>query len=86
MLYRRTLSIRERALPTDHPLCADTLRCLADISRKQGKNWLAEQLYGRAKAISERAFGVDHSRTTRTPEILESLQVAGGEYRRAGQM
>ena len=86
MFYRRTLSIRERALPTDHPLCADTLRSLADVCRKQGKDWLAEQLYRHAKAVSERAFGIDHSRTTRTPEILESLHVAGGEYRRAGQM
>ena len=50
-LYKRSLTIWEKALGPDHPAVATSLENLAALYRKSGRNEAAEGLEKRATAI-----------------------------------
>lgn len=59
-LYRRALSIKQRALGDRHPELATTLNNLATLLRKAGRHREAEPLYLRALALLEAAVEPSH--------------------------
>jgi tetratricopeptide (TPR) repeat protein len=59
-LFKRVLSIREKALGASHPDVAATLNNIAAVNASQGKYDEAEGLYQRALAIREQALGEGH--------------------------
>ena len=59
-LYKRSLTIWEKALGPDHPNVAASLNNLAELYYDQGKYSEAEPLFNRSLAIRERALGPDH--------------------------
>jgi tetratricopeptide (TPR) repeat protein len=60
MFYLKSLAMREKFLGADHPDVATTLKNLAELYHKEGRNQEAEPLYRRALAISEKRFGENH--------------------------
>ena len=66
-LYKRALTIQEKALGTSHPDVAQALGSLAVVYELQGKYADAEALYKRALAIREKALGADH------PDVAATL-------------
>jgi tetratricopeptide (TPR) repeat protein len=75
-LYKRALTIHEKALGQDHLATAQTLNNLALLYDSQGKYADAEPLYKRALSIYEKALGKDHPYTA---TILDNL---GGSMNR----
>lgn len=71
-LYKRDLSISEKALGPDHPSVGTSLNNLAGLYDSQGKYDLAEPLYKRSLAIREKALGPDH------PDVGSSLNNLAG--------
>jgi tetratricopeptide (TPR) repeat protein len=67
-LFWRSLAIRERALGSEHPDVARSLKNLAAISLQQRDHAEAEALYRRAVTILEKSLGVNH------PELVASLE------------
>lgn len=59
-LYRRALSIKQRALGDRHPELATTLNDLGTLLRKAGRHREAEPLYLRALALLEAAVEPSH--------------------------
>jgi len=59
-LYKRSLTIWEKALGPDHPDVAASLNNLASLYKSQGQYAQAEPLYKRSLAILEKALGPDH--------------------------
>ncbi|HLL77786.1 MAG TPA: CHAT domain-containing protein, partial [Pyrinomonadaceae bacterium] len=59
-LYRRALSIRERALGAEHEDVAASLNNLAAIRQALGDYEQAERLLRRARAVMEKALGAEH--------------------------
>jgi tetratricopeptide (TPR) repeat protein len=78
-LYKRSLSIREKALGPDHPGVARVLGHLADLYQAQGRYADAEPLYKRALAIQEKTLGPDH------PDVAVSLNNLAELYRTQGR-
>ena len=85
-MYRRALSIQERALGPDHPAVANTLNNLSAFLDQQGRSPEAEALQRRALAILEKRVGPLHPDTAATlttlalsldrqGKVLESEQV-----------
>lgn len=66
-LYRRALSINEKALGPGHPAVARDLNNLAQLLKATNRLEEAEQLMHRALAIDEESFGPEH------PEVATSL-------------
>jgi tetratricopeptide (TPR) repeat protein len=65
LLFKRALAIIEQAT---------SLNNLAEIYRAQGKYDDAEQLFKRALAIQEKAFGPDHPDTHAVSDNLHAMQ------------
>ena len=79
-LYKRSLSIREKALGPDHPDVGTTLNNLAGLYRAQGRYSDAEPLYKRCITIVEKALGPDHPSVGTTLNNLAALYRAQGRY------
>lgn len=62
-LYQQALSIKQKALPPEHPSTATTMHELARLYRAQGRYAEAEALYQQALAICEKTLGSDHPST-----------------------
>ena len=56
-LYKRSLSIKEKALGPNHPSVATSLNNLAALYKTQGDYAKAEPLYKRSLSIKEKALG-----------------------------
>jgi tetratricopeptide (TPR) repeat protein len=82
-LYQSALTIRERALGSEHPDTATTLHHLAWLYRDQDQGERAELLYQRALAVRERALGSEHPSTASTLNHLAELYRSQGQYGRA---
>jgi hypothetical protein len=59
-LCQRTLAIREKVLPSNHPDVATSLNNLASLYEMQGRCSEAEPFYQLKLAILEKAFGPEH--------------------------
>jgi tetratricopeptide (TPR) repeat protein len=64
-LFKRALSIKEKALGSDHLEVADALHDLAECYRKQSRLSEAEPLYLRALSTVEAAGSLEHPAVTR---------------------
>ncbi len=74
-LYRRSLTIYEKALGPEHPHVATALINLAGLYQAQGNYAEAEPLFQRSLAIMEKVLGPDH------PHVALSLNnLAGLSY------
>jgi len=69
-MYRRALSIQERALGPDHPAVANTLNNLSAFLDQAGRSAEAEGLQRRALAILEKRVGPLHPDTAATLTTL----------------
>ena len=78
-LFKRALTIREKALGPDHPDVATTLNNLAELYHDQGRYADAEPLYKRSLAILEKALGPDH------PDVATDLNNLAELYRDQGR-
>jgi hypothetical protein len=86
---KRSLSIRETALGSDHPSVAGSLNNLGQLYLDQGRDAEAEPLLKRSVAIYETALGPDHPHVTAPLNNLAWLaydrsdwQSAAGYWRR----
>jgi tetratricopeptide (TPR) repeat protein len=79
-LLERALTIRERALGSEHPETAAGLNNLALLYQKQGKYGEAEPLLERALTIRERALGSEHPETAAGLNNLALLYQKQGKY------
>jgi tetratricopeptide (TPR) repeat protein len=71
-LFRRGLTLRERAEGPDHPRTAESLRKLAWLFDYEGRYAEAEPILRRSLAIREAAFGRDHPNTAKDLRYLAS--------------
>ena len=78
-LYRKALSIWEKALGPDHPDVARGLRNLGSCFVQEGKQRGALELFQRSAAIFEKTLGSRH------PETLNVLQDLSRAYRASGR-
>src|SRR5712691_3830004 len=74
-LYKRALSIRERALGPEHPDVGATLNNLAELYWSQKKYAAAQPLYQRALTIVEKTVGPE------SPELGAALNNLADVYR-----
>jgi tetratricopeptide (TPR) repeat protein len=79
-LAQRALTIREKALSSDHPDVAQALNNLAELYRAQGHYADAEPLYKRALATWEKALGPDHPNFATSLNNLANLYDKLGRY------
>ena len=79
-LYKRALTIREKALGPDHPNVAVSLNNLAGLYQTQGRYAEAEPLYKQSLAINEEALGSDHPNTALSLNNLAELYHLQGRY------
>jgi CHAT domain-containing protein/tetratricopeptide (TPR) repeat protein len=77
-LAERAVTIKERALGTDHPEVATSLNNLGNVLNATGDYAAARPLHERALAIREKALGPDH------PDVATSLNNLAGLFWRAG--
>jgi tetratricopeptide (TPR) repeat protein len=82
-LYKRALTIDEKALGPDHSDVARDLNNLAELYRAQGKYTEAEPLYRRALMIDEKALGPDHPAVAIRQNNLAVLYHSQGKYAKA---
>ena len=59
-LYKRSLTIFEKALGPNHPDVATSLNNLAELYNKQSRYAEVEPLFKRSLAIGEKALGPNH--------------------------
>jgi len=85
-LYKRSLSIWEKALGPEHPNVGETLNNLAVLYSTQGTYDKAEPLYKRSLAIREKALGLEHSHVDTSLNNLAALYEAQGKYAEAGKL
>jgi CHAT domain-containing protein/Tfp pilus assembly protein PilF len=78
-LYKRALTIKEKALGANDPSVAQTLNNLANVCYKQGRYQEAEELYKRALSMREKALGTSH------PDVAETLNNLGNLYEEQGK-
>src|SRR5437764_460438 len=79
-LVKRSLELREKALPAGHPNIADTLNNLASLYNAQGRLKEAEPLYKRALEMREKALPAGH------PDIASSLNSLAVLYQAQGRL
>src|SRR5262249_4944901 len=79
-LYKRALTILEKALGANHPDVAWTLNDLALVYRGQGKYGEAEALFKRALTIREKALGASHAHVGQTLNNLANVYRDQGKY------
>ncbi len=72
--HRRSLKLRQAALPPTHPRIADSLNNLANLFKSQGRYAEAEPLYKQSLEIRETVQGVDH------PDVADSLNNLANVY------
>src|SRR6266567_1556889 len=82
-LYRRAVSIREKALGPGHPDVAGILNDLAMLYYFQGKYEQAEPFHQRARIIFECALGPTHHNVATSLNNLGKLYLAQGRYEQA---
>ncbi len=82
-LCQRALSIRERALGSDHPAVAEMLRLLASLNRSQGRYAEAEEAGARALGIYRQSFGPEHAEVAATLLAMAGTAARKGERERA---
>jgi tetratricopeptide (TPR) repeat protein len=80
LLYRRSLSILEKACGTEHPDVGASLNNLASLYHQQGKYVEAEPLMKQALAINEKTLGPDHLGVAKNLNNLAELYGAQGKY------
>jgi CHAT domain-containing protein/tetratricopeptide (TPR) repeat protein len=73
-LYKRTVTILEKALGPDHANVGTALNNLAELYKSLGRYAEAEPLLNRAIAIREKALGPEH------PDVAQSLNNLAGFY------
>jgi len=81
-LYKRSLSVVEQALPGD-PLLAGSLNNLGQFYRGQRRYLEAIDLFRRALAIYQPAYGDNHSLTAKVINNLAAVYLASGRYDQA---
>ena len=79
-LYKRSLTIAEKALGANHPDVARSLNNLVTQYLRQARYAEAEPLAKRAISIYEKALGPDHPYVATALDNLASLQVDQGRY------
>jgi tetratricopeptide (TPR) repeat protein len=79
-LYQRSLALREKGLPPDHPDLARTLKRLASLYCFQGRPASAEPLYRRALKILEKSLGANHPDSSLARNNLADCLRAHGKY------
>ena len=67
------MSIRKKALGSNHPDVAASLDSLAELYQDQGRYADAEPLYKRSLAIRERTFGPNHPDVANSQNNLATL-------------
>jgi tetratricopeptide (TPR) repeat protein len=77
------LTIREKALGSEHPDVGTTLNNLADLYRRQGRFADAEPLYKRSLAIAENALGSEHFHVGQSLTNLAAFYHAQGRLAEA---
>ena len=82
-LYKRSLTILEKALGPDHPQVATSLNNLAALYRAQGKYAEAEPLYLETLETRKRVLGDDHPDTLGSMGTLAWLYQNQGRYEEA---
>lgn len=78
--YQRTLRIREKVLPPDHPDLAMSLNAVALLMTMTGTREGAQKLYERALSILEKSPGPDHPDVARVRVNLAALLASLGDY------
>jgi tetratricopeptide (TPR) repeat protein len=73
-VYEHMLTVREAALPPEHPDLADAHNRLASVLHKINRNDEAVEHLRHALAIRIKALGSDHPYTARSRENLETAQ------------
>lgn len=82
-LCERSLAIREKVLPADHPDLAWSLFTLAALHDSAGDYSRALDLANRSLAIREKTLGPDHPQTGDALAILARIYLHIGDYPRA---
>jgi CHAT domain-containing protein/Tfp pilus assembly protein PilF len=82
-LCKRSLAIKEKALPPDHPDVATSLFALAALYNDLGNYAQALQMGKRSLQIREKAFGNEHQDVAASLAILSKIYVNQGDYSRA---
>jgi len=72
-LFHQALAISHQHLGLQHPLVAESLQGLAELSYNQGKTRLARQFYRRALGIREQQLGLQHPDTYATVQSYIAL-------------
>ena len=80
---KRALTIKEKALGTEHPDVAGSLLGLAMLNDKLGHYVTAVSLYKRALAINKKVFGSEHPRVALDLSAMGSLYFKTGDYAKA---
>ncbi len=83
LLYRRVLSLQERALGPDHPDVTMSLNNLGEISYYQSKYAEAETLFKRSLAIQDKTLGSDHPDVATSFNNLAIIYDDQGKYAEA---
>ncbi len=79
-LFKRSLAIREKALPRDHPDVGQSLNNLATLYEKQDRHADSEPLFKRSLAIYEKALGPEHPAVATLLNNLGQVDKAEGRY------
>lgn len=82
-LLQQALALREQVLGSEHPLVAESLDILAELSREQGQYAEALPLYQRALAIREQVLEPTHSDVAESLNNLALLYCAQGQNEQA---
>lgn len=82
-LFERAMLLGEQTLPPEHPLKAETLYGLAELSRFQGNYATAAALFQQALTIREHTLGAQHPLVTEALNNLGVVFYEQGKYQQA---
>ena len=85
-LYRRSLTILEKALGPEHPNVATSLNGLAALYKAQGNYAEAAPLFQRSLAIREKTLGPEHPDVAASLHNLAGLHHDQGNYAEAAPL
>ena len=85
-LYKRSLTILERAVGSNHSDVAKSLNGLAMLYKTQGRYEEAEPLFRRALKIVEQVLGPNNLEMAKPLNNLAALYLAQGRYAEAGPL